>query len=235
MPSTEPPRHTQVEHAPRGGSTTVAALFVDGRGVYANLPGVDAWPVERDARAYAGPHPVVAHPPCERWGAWAEVNPNPKARRRQVGDDGGCFEAALKAVRAWGGVIEHPRGSRVWGHFGLPRPGKVGWGEQDGFGGRSCSVYQGNYGHPNPKPTWLYAVLPSFPGIDWSKPPTKQHLSTMATYRSKEERQAACARGEKLPRRPVYRERIKTPEPFRDLLLTMARTVRPVGDEVDKP
>lgn len=92
----------------------VAALFVDGQGVYAGLPNVDPWPVERDARTYAGPHPVVAHPPCERWGSWAEVNPNPKARRRVVGDDGGCFEAALASVRRFGGVIEHPRGSRAW-------------------------------------------------------------------------------------------------------------------------
>lgn len=54
--------------------------------------------------------------------------------------------------------------------------------------------------------------------------PHKQHLSTMATYRTKEDRQAAYARGEKLPKRPVYSQRIRTPETFRDLLLGMAAT-----------
>lgn len=203
----------------------VAALFVDGKGVYVGLPNVDPWPEDRDARKYFGPHPVVAHPPCERWGSWAAVNPNPKARRREVGDDGGCFEAALISVRNWGGVLEHPRGSKAWKHFGLPLPPRVGWSEPDAWGGRSCRIDQGNYGHPNPKPTWLYARAIAFPDLDWSRAPTKQHLSTMATYRSKAEREAAYARGEKLPKRPTYRERIKTPTTFRDVLLGMAATV----------
>jgi hypothetical protein len=50
----------------------VAALYVEHGGSYYGLPGVDPWDDARDARAYAGPHPVVAHPPCQRWGKfWA--------------------------------------------------------------------------------------------------------------------------------------------------------------------
>ncbi len=44
-------------------SPNVAALYVDPKGVYANLPGVEVWDEEPDARLYDGPHPVVVHPP----------------------------------------------------------------------------------------------------------------------------------------------------------------------------
>ena len=40
----------------------IAALYVLPDGPYANLPDVDPWDKARDARLYAGPHPVVAPP-----------------------------------------------------------------------------------------------------------------------------------------------------------------------------
>ncbi len=84
----------------------IAALYVEKGGVYYNLPDVDPWDKDRDARLYAGPWPVVAHPPCERWGSYWHGGPNSEKfpRARQVkGADGGCFAAALNAVRTWGG------------------------------------------------------------------------------------------------------------------------------------
>lgn len=48
----------------------VAALYVTTGGVYFGLPGVDPWDETRDARRYSGPWPVVAHPPCQRWGRY---------------------------------------------------------------------------------------------------------------------------------------------------------------------
>jgi hypothetical protein len=53
----------------------IAALFVDGAGCYAGLPDVDVWDLARDARFYRGPHPVIAHPPCERWGRYWHGSP----------------------------------------------------------------------------------------------------------------------------------------------------------------
>ncbi len=53
---------------------TVATLYVETGGVYYGIPGVDPWDEERDARLYDGPYPVVAHPPCSRWGQLANVN-----------------------------------------------------------------------------------------------------------------------------------------------------------------
>ena len=46
----------------------IAALYVERDGIYYGLPDVDPWDEARDARLYPGPHPVVAHPPCARFG-----------------------------------------------------------------------------------------------------------------------------------------------------------------------
>lgn len=43
----------------------VAAPYVEANGIYAGVPGIELWDEARDARLYAGPHPVVAHPPCK--------------------------------------------------------------------------------------------------------------------------------------------------------------------------
>ena len=58
----------------------IAALYVESRGVYAGLPDVDLWDRDRDARIYAGPWPVVAHPPGARWGRSWGGNPTQQPR-----------------------------------------------------------------------------------------------------------------------------------------------------------
>jgi len=148
---------------------TVAALYVEAGGVYYALEGVDPWPVIRDARLYSGPHPVVAHPPCQRWGRYASGGPNASFYRR-TGDDGRCFELALDAVRRFGGVLEHPAGSKAWERYGLSRPVAAGgWSIADAFGW-TCSVAQGNYGHKANKSTWLYLVGRNPPPeLTWGK------------------------------------------------------------------
>jgi hypothetical protein len=83
----------------------IAALFVDPKGVYSGLPEVDCWGEDRDARLYPGPWPVVAHPPCERWGKYWHGGPNsarsPRVRRIK-GDDGGCFASAPRICTSVG-------------------------------------------------------------------------------------------------------------------------------------
>ena len=49
-------------------ASVIAALFVETNGCYFNIKNVDPWDKTRDARFYRGPHPIIAHPPCERWG-----------------------------------------------------------------------------------------------------------------------------------------------------------------------
>ena len=132
---------------------TVAALFVETNGCYFGLVGVDPWDITRDARTYAGPHPVVAHPPCERWGRYWNGGPGARVPRK-LGDDKGCFAAALASVRKWGGVLEHPEGSHAWRAFGLNTPPRWGgWIVADFEGGWTCCVEQGWYGHRARKAT----------------------------------------------------------------------------------
>ena len=70
----------------------IAALYVQSKGAYFNLPGVDPWDQKRDARLYAGPYPVVAHPPCARWCRLAGLVEKRWGHKR--GEDDGCFAAA---------------------------------------------------------------------------------------------------------------------------------------------
>lgn len=199
----------------------VAALYVEGDGPYIGLEGVDAWDVQRDARQYRGPHPVVAHPPCKRWGRYWSGGPSARVKRLR-GDDDGCFAAALWAVRSFGGVIEHPEASSAWDWFGLPAPPRLGWGwgEFDRFGGRSCAVAQGRYGHRGRKLTWLYAVLAHYPRLDWAD---CKGVRIDEGMRSAEQRKAAREAGVAPVQRISAAERLHTPEPFRDMLLAMVR------------
>lgn len=125
---------------------TVAALYIDPRGPYPRMTGVECWDETRDARLYAGPHPAVLHPPCGPWGSLRNLGPV------KTGAD--CGPIAVAQVRRWGGVMEHPRGSTLWSHQGLPRPGEL----PDEFGGWSLVVEQVSWGHQARKPTWLYFV-----------------------------------------------------------------------------
>jgi hypothetical protein len=138
-----------------------------------------------------------------------------------LGDDGGCFAAALWAVRTFGGCLEHPEASHAWDWFGLPRPNRWGqWTKADRYGGRSCCVAQGHYGHRAQKLTWIYAVVELYPQWTWGP---SGGIRLDAGYHSAEERAAAkaCARSERDSGRLTDRERIHTPDPFARLLVEL--------------
>jgi hypothetical protein len=203
----------------------IAALYVKTGGSYFGIDGVDPWDEARDARKYAGPHPVVAHPPCQRWGRfWAgqPLHISKTGQRKIKGDDGGCFAHALASVRQFGGVLEHPEGSHAWEHFGLQKPPRTGgWIIADDYGW-TCCVEQGRYGHYARKPTWLYAVGCHLPELDWgrSEPTFPQWAIDRygLTY---------CKRAGELAFKGGGKDnahRIGTPEPFRDTLIAMAKS-----------
>jgi hypothetical protein len=193
----------------------IAALYVETGGCYYGLPDVDPWDVERDARLYAGPWPVVAHPPCATWGYMAPVN---QARYgHKIGDDGGCFAAALASVRTWGGVLEHPAESHAWRRFDCTSPGNGHWARSLLRPGEwATEVCQRNYGHPARKRTWLLYVGPTPPALDWRPPaPPEAWIST-----DRPRRELAAVK------QLVGQHSKRTPIAFRDLLLDMARSVK---------
>jgi hypothetical protein len=203
-------------------NSSIAALFVEKDGVYANLPGVDAWDIERDARWYPGPHPVVAHPPCQRWGRFWHGSTR-KPHQYQLGDDGGCFSAALVAVRVYGGVLEHPADSHAWNSFGLNKPKRgEGWIQADFHGGWTCYVEQGHYGHMSRKPTWLYANGVKLPELNWTRLPQRLHPIALERYGyEKARRIGMCAM---VGGKDKTKIRNATPIEFRDVLISMARS-----------
>ena len=209
----------------------VAALFVDKRGPYFGRDDVDAWDIERDARKYAGPYPVVAHPPCQRWGRYWSGGPSAKVRR-QLGDDEGCFASALASVRRWGGVLEHPEASHAFKAFDINTPRKIGrWLEDRSSRGEHygyvCCVEQGHYGHRARKATWLYYVGPRPPELIWG-PSSGVRLDE--GFHSKAERDAARASGRAPVKRLSTVQNIVTPAAFAELLLSLARTTTHLGE-----
>lgn len=206
----------------------VAALYVESGGSYYGLPDVDPWDEARDARLYAGPHAIVAHPPCQRWGKLWAGQPlwiKRTGERKVKGDDGGCFKAALEAIRTFGGIIEHPWGSHAWAHFGLNLPPREGgWIAADMLGGWTCCVEQGRYGHYARKPTLLLAYHCQLPELDWGIGESRLDpavIERMGLKRAKRLGEVGSKGGgtDSTPR-------IGTPPQFRDLLISIARTAR---------
>lgn len=204
----------------------IAALFVETDGCYFGVDGCDPWDEQRDAKLYAGPWPVVAHPPCQRWGRFWHGSTR-KPHQFRLGDDKGCFKAALAAVRANGGVLEHPADSHAWGPspgFNLIKPKRFkGWTVVDEYGGRSCYVEQGHYGHMSRKPTWLYAVLRDFPELNWTRGEQRLHPIALERYGYAKARRIGMTA--MVGGKGKTKIRNATPLPFRDLLISIAAAV----------
>lgn len=190
----------------------VAALYVETDGCYFNINGVDPWDEKRDARKYGGPYPVVAHPPCQLWGRFAHVNfKRWGGEHNRPHNDGGCFEAALNAVRKFGGVLEHPAFTEAWKAFDLPRPHAIGW-KQHG-NEWVCEVWQSAYGHKARKRTWLlYCGEKEPPQLNWDRR-DGTHQIGFHDQRGKDRNKPTIS----------GKAASATPETFRDALIRIAR------------
>ena len=190
----------------------IAALFVETNGVYFDVNGVDPWDITRDARQYPGPYPVVAHPPCQLWGAMAAVNYSRYGgEHNKPGNDGGCFAAALTAVNRYGGVLEHPAKTKAWAVHCLVKPIDTGW-QRSGIGW-VCEVWQSAYGHRANKATWLYYVGSVHPfELMWNRP-IGTHQIGGHDQRGKSANKPTLGK----------KEANMTPPEFRDELLRLAK------------
>lgn len=197
----------------------VAALYVSPSGPYWNHPLVDSWEIDRDARNYDGPLPIIAHPPCERWGRYWQGGPSARTLRTK-GDDSGCFAHALASVKNWGGVIEHPEASSAWKAFGLNAPPRNGgWVRaEEGWNSWTCCVEQGHYGHIARKMTWLYVsgLDPRLlPDLIWGR------SSAGFKFTSQKGKKAGTVAWMKKCERPI------TPLPFARTLIRVAMNCKP--------
>lgn len=139
--------------------TSIAVLFARADSNYKAMPSCDVWDIERDARRWPGGSPVIAHPPCRAWGRLrALAKPRP--------DEKELAHFAVRQVREFGGVLEHPAHSALWPAAALPAPG-----QRDDFGGWTLPIQQLWWGHRAQKDTWLYIVgcepaeLPQMPMV----------------------------------------------------------------------
>lgn len=174
----------------------VAVLFARTDSVYHGLA-QEVYDIDRDARNYAGPLPVVAHPPCRAWGRlrhFAKPRPDEKA----------LALFAVDAVRRWGGVLEHPRASTLWPTAGLPAPGS-----RDEFGGWTLGISQHWWGHRAEKLTLLYIV-----GCDMrDAPPAPITLAQATHVIAMDKRAGKGTNGERLRKgMPGWRPEVSKPE-----------------------
>jgi hypothetical protein len=189
----------------------VVALYVDQRGPYPKL--VEQWYDEaRDARTYAGPLPVVAHPPCGPWGRLKHLC-------RRTGEKP-LAPMALACVQQYGGILEHPRYSSLWKMYGLPLPGHL----PDKFGGITLEVSQCDFGHPARKWTWLYCVgLRRQPEMPERREPT-HWISGGRGRKGKKAKTTPVPEGIKVC---SAQQRRRTPIAFAEWLLELAASARP--------
>ena len=202
----------------------IAALFVETDGVYFDLPGVDAWDVTRDARNYQGPWPIVAHPPCQRWGRFWHGSTR-KPHQFRMGDDQGCFASALASLETYGGILEHPADSHAWDErfgFSLPKPNKAGGWIEGRDGLWCCHVEQGFYGHLSRKPTWLLAKGTDRPALKWGH--GEQRLHPVALKKHGYEKARRIGMVAMVGGKDKQKIRDRTPDQFRDLLIGIAES-----------
>lgn len=124
-----------------------AALFVRRDSIYKTIDGVDCYDIDRNALNYKDSMPVIAHPSCRAWGMFSNL------AKPRIGEKD-LARWAVRKIRHVGGVLEHPKGSKLWKDMGLPG---IDW-LPDEYGGYTLEIDQCRWGHKARKRTYLYIV-----------------------------------------------------------------------------
>lgn len=124
---------------------TTVVYFTRKNSIYNKLD-CDCYDIERNALTTISQEPAIYHPPCRMWG---------KLRKLAKGNvqEKSLALWALKRVRMYGGILEHPSGSNLFGRYCI-MPGKG----YDNWGGFSIAVSLHQFGFPALKKTYLYVV-----------------------------------------------------------------------------
>lgn len=180
----------------------VAVLFARSDSLYKQHPLCDVYDESRNALTWPGRSSAIAHPPCREWGRLRQFSKAPAGERELA-------IWAVWAVRASGGVLEHPAASSLWQFMGLPLPGKL----PDAWGGYTIEIRQCDFGHPAEKLTWLYIVRRA-------APPMPPHGTPTHVIKS-------SARDNPLTRLPIctHKWRDQTPPALIEWLVTCANNL----------
>lgn len=114
---------------------SIAILCVNAKSVYKKIQGVDCWDEKRDAYNYAGQSPIIAHPPCAQW---SRLHHFAHKNEKEKGLALHCF----KLIQKYGGILEHPAGSKFFKAVGVMH--------------QVISIDQHWFGYPARKRTYLY-------------------------------------------------------------------------------
>lgn len=121
----------------------------------------DVYDKKRNALSYKGSNPIVCHPPCRSWGKLSHL------ATKATKDETKLALWSIKKIRQFGGILEHPNGSRLFNKH-LPDVNHF----TDNFGGFTIMIDQYDFGHVAHKMTKLYICglkfsdLPSLPTKD---------------------------------------------------------------------
>jgi hypothetical protein len=133
--------------------------------------------------------------------------------------DPSCGPRAVEQVRTYGGVLEHPEGSRLWDECRLPPPG-----DGNDFG-VTFLVHQVAWGHACNKPTWLYVVGVQPMAVSALIGET-QDITLKPTHKVRNRTAGNLLQASR-------QMRSATPPAFRDLLIRIARTSIPPSCRAD--
>ena len=183
---------------------TVAILYARQDSIYKTMPGCDVWDIDRDARRWPGGCPVVAHPPCRLFGhlAHAATQARPDEKRYAY--------QCIHHIRRNGGVLEHPKASKLWCEMKLPEP----YAGADPWGGFTLQIDQIHFGHPAIKASRLYVC-----GVD------PEHLPCVPIRGCAPSHSVQGGRGK--PTGLTHAARERTPPAFAEWLVALARLCKP--------